>query len=132
MAATTMYVRKAPTDSPAAGWYADRIAGNSPQNPASPGRPNEAKAQKPKHVVVHPQSIVHSMVELTDGATVAQLSLPDMRLPIGYALAHPRRLAVAFGAIDWTPMRPLHFALPPRPPFPSPHLASHTPRHGTT
>ena len=38
-------------------------------------------------VVVHPQSIVHSMVEFTDGATIAQLSLPDMRLPIGYALA---------------------------------------------
>ena len=47
-------------------------------------------------VVVHPQSIVHSMVEFTDGSTIAQLSLPDMRLPIGYALAtrthrHPVR-----------------------------------------
>ena len=41
-------------------------------------------------VVVHPQSIVHSMVEFTDGATMAQLSLPDMRLPIGYALRLPR------------------------------------------
>ena len=45
-------------------------------------------------VVVHPQSIVHSMIETTDGATLAQLSLPDMRLPIGYALAYPDRLAV--------------------------------------
>ncbi|HUE58048.1 MAG TPA: 1-deoxy-D-xylulose-5-phosphate reductoisomerase, partial [Acidimicrobiales bacterium] len=44
------------------------------------------------NVVVHPQSIVHSMVETTDGATLAQLSLPDMRLPIGYALAYPDRL----------------------------------------
>src|SRR5205085_5423484 len=52
-------------------------------------------------VVVHPQSIVHSMVEFTDGATVAQLSRPDMRLCIGYALAHPRRSGVAFGALDW-------------------------------
>ena len=43
-------------------------------------------------VVVHPQSIVHSMVEFTDGATIAQLSMPDMRLPIGYALAYPDRL----------------------------------------
>ena len=43
-------------------------------------------------VVVHPQSIVHSMVEFTDGATIAQLSLPDMRLPIGYALGLPRPL----------------------------------------
>ncbi len=42
------------------------------------------------------------MVEFADGATVAQLSLPDMRLPIGYALAYPDRLPVAFGAIDWT------------------------------
>ena len=40
-------------------------------------------------VVVHPQSVVHSMVEFTDGSTIAQLSMPDMRLPIGYALAYP-------------------------------------------
>ena len=43
-------------------------------------------------VVVHPQSVVHSMVEFTDGSTVAQLSMPDMRLPIGYALAYPNRI----------------------------------------
>ena len=41
-------------------------------------------------VIIHPQSVVHSMVEFTDGATVAQLSQPDMRLPIGYALGYPR------------------------------------------
>ncbi len=46
-------------------------------------------------VVVHPQSIVHSMVEFVDGAAVAQLSMPDMRLPIGYALAYPDRLPVS-------------------------------------
>jgi len=63
-------------------------------------------------VVVHPQSIVHSMVELTDGATIAQLSLPDMRLPIGYALAYPERLAAAFGPIDWTTLRRLDFEPP--------------------
>src|SRR5947208_1136455 len=45
-------------------------------------------------VVVHPQSIVHSMVAFTDGATIAQLSLPDMRLPIAYALAYPARSGV--------------------------------------
>ena len=44
-------------------------------------------------VVVHPQSIVHSMVEFCDGTTIAQLSVPDMRLPIGYALGYPDRLA---------------------------------------
>ena len=43
-------------------------------------------------VVVHPQSVIHSMVEFTDGAVMAQLSMPDMRLPIGYALAYPDRL----------------------------------------
>lgn len=63
-------------------------------------------------VVVHPQSIVHSMVEFVDGATVAQLSHPDMRLPIGLALAAPDRLPEAFGAIDWTQLRELSFEVP--------------------
>jgi len=52
-------------------------------------------------VIVHPQSIVHSMVTFTDGATIAQLSMPDMRLPIAYALGLPDRGPVAYGAIDW-------------------------------
>ncbi|MDA8381432.1 MAG: 1-deoxy-D-xylulose-5-phosphate reductoisomerase [Actinomycetota bacterium] len=60
-------------------------------------------------VVVHPQSVVHSMVEMTDGATLAQLSMPDMRLPIGYALMWPDRLAVAFGAVDWAHLGRLDF-----------------------
>jgi 1-deoxy-D-xylulose-5-phosphate reductoisomerase len=63
-------------------------------------------------VVVHPQSVVHSMVEFADGATVAQLSLPDMRLCIAYALAHPRRGSVAWGRIDWTALRRLDFEPP--------------------
>lgn len=58
-------------------------------------------------VVVHPQSIVHSFVELIDGATIAQLSLPDMRLPIGYALMYPDRLATAFGSLDFSQLRSL-------------------------
>ena len=49
-------------------------------------------------VVVHPQSVIHGMVEFTDGATIAQLSMPDMRLPIGLALGAPDRLDEAFGA----------------------------------
>ncbi len=65
-------------------------------------------------VVVHPQSIVHSMVEYVDGAVVAQLSLPDMRLPIGYALSYPSRLPVEFGAIDWTRGATLEFEAPDR------------------
>ena len=63
-------------------------------------------------VVVHPQSIVHSMVEFTDGATLAQLSLPDMRLPIGYALAYPERISTPFGRIDWSQLRRLDFEEP--------------------
>jgi 1-deoxy-D-xylulose-5-phosphate reductoisomerase len=65
-------------------------------------------------VVVHPQSVVHSMVEFTDGAVVAQLSMPDMRLPIGYALAYPDRLSAAFGAIDWSELSVLEFEQPDR------------------
>lgn len=63
-------------------------------------------------VVVHPQSIVHSMVEFTDGATIAQLSLPDMRLPIGYALAYPDRIGTPFGRIDWAHLGRLDFEPP--------------------
>jgi 1-deoxy-D-xylulose-5-phosphate reductoisomerase len=63
-------------------------------------------------VVVHPQSIVHSMVEFSDAATIAQLSLPDMRLPIGYALAYPDRVTTPFGRIDWTELGRLDFEPP--------------------
>lgn len=52
--------------------------------------------------VVHPQSIVHSMVEFADGSTVAQASPPDMRLPIALALGWPERIPDAAAAIDWT------------------------------
>ncbi len=63
-------------------------------------------------VVVHPQSIVHSMVEFTDGSTIAQLSMPDMRLPIGYALGYPERITTAFGRIDWSTLSRLDFEPP--------------------
>ena len=63
-------------------------------------------------VVVHRQSIVHSMVEFTDAATIAQLSLPDMRLPIGYALAYPERIATPFGRVDWATLGRLDFEAP--------------------
>lgn len=53
-------------------------------------------------VVVHPQSIVHSMVTFTDGSTIAQASPPDMRLPIALALGWPQRVAGAAAACDWT------------------------------
>lgn len=63
-------------------------------------------------VVVHPQSVVHSMAEFTDGSTIAQLSLPDMRLPIGYALGWPSRIATPFGRIDWSRLGRLDFEAP--------------------
>jgi 1-deoxy-D-xylulose-5-phosphate reductoisomerase len=63
-------------------------------------------------VVVHPQSVVHSMVEFTDGSTIAQLSMPDMRLPIGYALAYPARIGTPFGRIDWGSLGRLDFQPP--------------------
>jgi 1-deoxy-D-xylulose-5-phosphate reductoisomerase len=65
-------------------------------------------------IVVHPQSIVHSMVELRDGSTLAQLSAPDMRLPVGYALGWPDRIATPYGALDWSAPRSLTFEAPDR------------------
>src|SRR5262249_30206449 len=69
-------------------------------------------------VVVHPQSVVHGMVEFSDGATIAQLSMPDMRLPIGLAIGAPARLAEPFGAIDWTSLSQLTFEAPDPDAFP--------------
>src|SRR5437763_2035219 len=83
-------------------------------------------------VVVHPQSIVHSMVETVDGATLAQLSLPDMRLPIGYALAYPDRLPKPFGALDWTQLNRLDFEPPDLDAFPCLGLAYRAGRAGGT
>lgn len=68
-------------------------------------------------VVVHPQSIVHSMVEFCDGATIAQLSMPNMKLPIAYALEYPNRSASRFGAIDWVELSRLDFEKPDRDTF---------------
>ena len=63
-------------------------------------------------VVVHPQSVVHSMAEFSDGSTIAQLSMPDMRLPIGYALGYPNRISTPFGRIDWSNLSRLDFEPP--------------------
>jgi 1-deoxy-D-xylulose-5-phosphate reductoisomerase len=81
-------------------------------------------------VVVHPQSVVHSMAEYTDGTTIAQLSMPDMRLPIAYALAYPDRVTTPFGAIDWTSLRRLDFETPDRIAFPCLDLAYEAGRRG--
>jgi 1-deoxy-D-xylulose-5-phosphate reductoisomerase len=68
-------------------------------------------------VVVHPQSIVHSLVVFKDGASVAQLSRPDMRLCIGYALGHPDRLHTTFGDVDLADVGRLDFEPPDRATF---------------
>jgi len=83
-------------------------------------------------VVVHPQSIVHSMVAFTDGTTVAQLSEPDMRLPIGYALAYPDRITTPFGRLDWSKVGCLEFEPPDLEAFPCLGLAYEAGRRGGT
>ncbi len=83
-------------------------------------------------VVVHPQSVVHSMVEFTDGSTIAQMSLPDMRLPIGYALGYPHRIATAYGRIDWSTLTHLDFEAPDRNTFQCLDLAYAAGRAGGT
>ncbi|MCY4069204.1 MAG: 1-deoxy-D-xylulose-5-phosphate reductoisomerase [Acidimicrobiaceae bacterium] len=83
-------------------------------------------------VVVHPQSIVHSMVTFCDAATLAQLSKPDMRLCIGYALAYPDRLDHPYGAIDWAQLGRLDFEPPDRQAFGCLDLAYQAGRAGRT
>ena len=70
-------------------------------------------------VVVHPQSVIHSMVQFEDGAIKAQLGTPDMRLPIMYALTYPKRLSSSFGRIDWRTTGELTFEEPDMELFPN-------------
>lgn len=63
-------------------------------------------------VVVHPQSIIHSMVQFEDGAVKAQLGMPDMRLPIQFAFSYPQRLKASFPRLDWAQCTQLTFEQP--------------------
>lgn len=63
-------------------------------------------------VVVHPQSVIHSMIEFEDGAVKAQLGVPDMRLPIQYAFSYPRRIRSSFDRLDFMKCRELTFETP--------------------
>jgi 1-deoxy-D-xylulose-5-phosphate reductoisomerase len=74
-------------------------------------------------VVIHPQSIVHSLVEFADGAVLAQLGLPDMRLPIAYALTYPERPPLPFPRLDLLRAGRLDFEAPDRDRFPCLRLA---------
>ena len=76
-------------------------------------------------VVVHPQSVIHSMVQFTDGAVKAQLGTPDMRLPIMYALSYPTRLSSSFERLDFATMKELTFEAPDMERFPNLQLAYH-------
>ncbi len=74
-------------------------------------------------VVVHPESIIHSLVEFNDGALLAQLSQPDMRLAINYALSWPERLATDLPTLDLAALRQLNFTVPDPQRFPALRLA---------
>ncbi|MBR5541653.1 MAG: 1-deoxy-D-xylulose-5-phosphate reductoisomerase [Bacteroides sp.] len=63
-------------------------------------------------VVVHPQSVIHSMVQYEDGAVKAQLGMPDMRLPIQYAFSYPQRIKASFDRLDFSTMTELTFEQP--------------------
>ena len=63
-------------------------------------------------VVIHPQSVIHSMVQFEDGAVKAQLGVPDMRLPIQYAFSYPKRLKASFDRVDFFKMKDLTFEQP--------------------
>jgi 1-deoxy-D-xylulose-5-phosphate reductoisomerase len=83
-------------------------------------------------VVVHPQSVIHSMVEFTDGATIAQASPPDMRIPIALGLAWPDRVPEAGPAIDWTRANRWTFQPLDEEAFPAVGLAREAGRTGGT
>ena len=74
-------------------------------------------------VLVHPQSVVHSMVEYTDGSTLAQLGTPDMRTPIAYALGWPKRIPAPTGKLDLAQLGSLTFEAPDYKRFPCLGLA---------
>ncbi len=74
-------------------------------------------------VVVHPQSIVHSLVEFQDGSVIAQLGIPDMRIPIAYALSYPRRLAMELPGLNLAQCSNLEFHNPDYERFPALSLA---------
>ena len=81
-------------------------------------------------VVVHPESIVHSAVVFRDGAVIAQLGAPDMRVPIGYAMSYPRRMETAVAAPDIFRLGKLTFEPPDEDKFPALRLARETLRAG--
>jgi 1-deoxy-D-xylulose-5-phosphate reductoisomerase len=83
-------------------------------------------------VVVHPEAIIHSMVEYRDGSVIGQLSVTDMRLPIQYALTYPERLGSSVKGLDFAALRSLSFYRPDMKKFPLLALAYRAARDGGT
>lgn len=83
-------------------------------------------------VVIHPESIIHSMVEFSDGTIIAQLSRPDMRAPIAYALSYPERLSDIVEPLNFEALRKLTFEKPDREAFPCLDLAYSAIKEGGT
>jgi 1-deoxy-D-xylulose-5-phosphate reductoisomerase len=83
-------------------------------------------------VILHPQSIIHSFVEFTDGSVLAQLSPPDMRLPIQYALTYPDRVAGPAGRLNWRDLGAWNFEQPDYETFPALQLGYEVARQGGT
>ena len=82
------------------------------------------------NVVVHPEAIIHSMVEFNDGSIMAQLAVTDMRLPIQYALTYPERLPTGLPDLDFFNLKSLHFEKPDIKKFPSLALAFYAAQKG--
>jgi 1-deoxy-D-xylulose-5-phosphate reductoisomerase len=83
-------------------------------------------------VVIHPQSVIHSMVEFRDGSVIAQLSPPDMKLPIQYALTYPNRTRGLAERIDWNRLHELTFQPPDLDRFPALSLGHEVAARGGT
>jgi 1-deoxy-D-xylulose-5-phosphate reductoisomerase len=83
-------------------------------------------------IVVHPESIIHSMVEFRDGSTIAQLSPPDMKTPIQYALTYPHRVQGCGKRLDFTKPQALHFEPPDADKFPALRIAYEVAERGAT
>jgi 1-deoxy-D-xylulose-5-phosphate reductoisomerase len=83
-------------------------------------------------VIIHPESIIHSFVEFNDGSILAQLSPPDMRLPIQYALLYPDRLSGPSRRLNWSELGTLHFEQPDLETFPALELGYEVARRGGT
>ncbi len=83
-------------------------------------------------ILIHPESIVHSMVEFADRTLRAQISLPDMRFPIQYALTYPQRIDTGLPSLDWDKVSGLHFFLPEKDKFPGLDLAIESGKKGET